>query len=260
MRSLKENFAKFFEKPSREGLREILKNNVGEQDNLEFKEDYPVYSKLSKHMLAIANSGGGCIIIGVAESGDELNPVGIESFFDKADIDKGLRRYLPNELKYEVLDFHFKDSEYNSIKGKKYQVIFIDYDPGLIPFVSLNDGEGIKKNAIYIRRGTNSEEVDYHGLQSLLNNRIETQYSSRSEIELKEHIEQLKILYSNIDKYHYVYKDGNRFAPFGQLVRNIFGEHEMILNQHYPEEDFEAFIVRMIEKKKKKIESVLEIR
>jgi hypothetical protein len=39
-KTLNEEFAKFYESPTREGLRELLKNNSGELPNLDFKEDW----------------------------------------------------------------------------------------------------------------------------------------------------------------------------------------------------------------------------
>lgn len=39
-----------------------------------------------------------------------------------------------------------------------------------------------------------------------------------------------------------------------------FGARKLELNSNYPEKDFEEFICRMIERKKKKIESVLDIK
>jgi len=42
-----EAFTKFFEEPTRDKLRELLKNNVGELDNLDFKESFPAKDKLA---------------------------------------------------------------------------------------------------------------------------------------------------------------------------------------------------------------------
>jgi hypothetical protein len=53
-----EAFTKFFEEPTRDKLRELLKNNVGELDNLDFKESFPAKDKLAKHLLAMANVMG----------------------------------------------------------------------------------------------------------------------------------------------------------------------------------------------------------
>jgi predicted HTH transcriptional regulator len=69
-KGLYEEFARFFEKPTREGLRELLKKNVGELQHCDFKVQWPALPKLSRILLGIANSGGGCVIIGVAENED----------------------------------------------------------------------------------------------------------------------------------------------------------------------------------------------
>ncbi len=66
-KAFKEEFAKFYENPTREGLRELLKNNLGEYPNIDFKSQLPTFSSIARHILGIANSGGGCIILGVAE-------------------------------------------------------------------------------------------------------------------------------------------------------------------------------------------------
>jgi hypothetical protein len=57
-KSWKEEIARFLESPSREGLRNILKNHVGELSDLDFKENLPEPTKLAKHILAMANTWG----------------------------------------------------------------------------------------------------------------------------------------------------------------------------------------------------------
>lgn len=252
MKRMHEDFAQFFDNPTREGLKNILKLHFGEQDNLDFKSDWPVFSKIAKHIIAIANSGGGCIVLGVAELSDKsFEPTGLESIKDKADIEKGVKHYIPDNIAYQVSDFHFPTSDYEKISGKKFQVIFIDYNPEYIPFLSKLDGEGIKKNTIYVRRGTSSEEANYEEIQKLLNIKIETGYSTTSEIMLEEHLSQLKVLYSNISKYYY--------SSLSQLlsarVGNIF--EQKVPNPKFPAEDFDDFIVKMIKLKKERIKSML---
>ena len=78
-----EGFARFFEQPTREGLRELLKQNFGEQDYLDFKKQWTSLSKIAKHIIAFANSGGGCIVLGVEQTNDELEAVGLDSILDK---------------------------------------------------------------------------------------------------------------------------------------------------------------------------------
>jgi hypothetical protein len=191
-----EEFARFFEKPSRVSLRELLRHNYGEQDNLDFKAEWPSFNKLAKHVLALSNSGGGVIIVGVEEKDDgTIEPVGIAEILDKEKINKGIKKYIPSEVIYLVLDFHYEESEYPVIKGKKFQVMLVEYEPKYLPIISLNEGEGIKANVAYVRRGTSTDEANHKELQKLINKRIETEYSSKNVLELSEHLEQLKNLY-----------------------------------------------------------------
>lgn len=263
MKSVYERFSKFFEFPTREGLREILEFNVGELDNLDFKESWPSYTKIAKHMLAFANSGGGCIIFGVKQTKEgDLETVGLECKKDKADIDKSISSYISNVLKYEMLDFTYDSAEYPKIIGKKFQVIFIEDNPQFIPYISRKNGEGIRENAIYIRKGTNSIEATYEELQKIFSRRIDTQYSLTSELELEEHLSQIKILYEQISPYVYKRKSketgiANIFANIDKLIN---GEKEMVKNVNYPEETYQMFVNRMIALKKIKIEYVLDLK
>ncbi len=248
MKELREGFSQFFENPDREGLRDLLMANFGEQDNLDFKSEWSSFSKMAKHILAFANSGRGCIILGVLQKKDgALESIGLENILDKAKVGKKLDSYLPNALQYTIMDFKYDSSEYKKIIGKKFQVIFIEDTLGHIPFVAMSNGDDIRKNAIYIRRGTSSEEANYEELQKVINRRIETGYSTSSEIQLEEHLSQLKILYSNITK--------NRLINLGSLVISALTTE----NPNYPDEDFEDFIIRMIKFKKERIEKELNI-
>jgi predicted HTH transcriptional regulator len=252
MKRINEDFAQFFENPTREGLKDILKLHFGEQDNLDFKSEWPVFSKIAKHIIAIANSGGGCIVLGVTELSDKTyEPTGLNKIEDKADIKNKVNRYIPDEISYQVLDFHFPTSDYVKIQGRKFQVIFIDYNPEYIPFLSKIDGDGIRKNNIYVRRGTESEEANYEEIQKLINIKIETGYSTTSEVILEEHLAQLKILYSNIKKYHN--------HSIGQIMSTMMGNilDQKVPNTKFPSEDFDDFIVKMIDLKKKRIENIL---
>lgn len=258
--SFKEVFAQFLEDPTREGLRDILKLNYGETDNLDFKSEWPSYSKIAKLILALANSGGGCIVFGVTESNDGvLETVGLTSLIDKADIDKGVHPYLPEQLVYAVHDFSYTESEYGPIVGKRFQVLIVRYEVSHTPFVSKKGGDGIAADTVYVRRGTSSVAASHDELQRILNNRIETGYSTSSELRLEEHLAQLKIFFSNLDRYHYTGGVARTLARVFSDRPGIFYD-ERSPNPSFPEEDLERFIVRMIDSKKKKIESVLDLK
>ncbi|MFA6204685.1 MAG: ATP-binding protein [Methylocystis sp.] len=244
-KGIKEQFAKFFEDPSRESLRTLLKDNLGETEHLDFKKAWPRYPALAKHILGFANTGHGCLIIGVEEKDCSLEPVGIEEIVDKADIQNGLKNFLPSELitRVNVFDFPFKASEYGALVGKLFQVILVEFSVDHTPFVSPKDGDGIRAAAIYVRREGITAEATHDELQRILNRRIEAGYSTSEELDLKKHIEQLRILYSEIPS-HVISSD--ILAGFGSDALSFLKRP----NPQSPKETLIEFLRLAIEAKK----------
>lgn len=193
----KESFARFFEEPSRDGLRELLKQHVGETRFMDFKEEWPKPAKLARQVLGFANTGDACLIFGTKENEDgSIEAVGLAKLEDKADVVNGVKKYLPAELlqRTSVLDFSFDASEYPKIIGKRFQVLLMEYSVDHIPLLALRDGDGLKSTAIYVRREGQTEEATHDEIQGIINRRIETKYSTSDEVSLKLHLEQLKAL------------------------------------------------------------------
>jgi hypothetical protein len=119
-----EEFARFLEAPSRAGLRDLLHRQSGEYDFLDFKETWPEKAELAKHILAFANSGNGCIVVGVAEREDKTFEVkGLPTLEDKTVLKDSVQKFLPETVAYEIHDFEYTDSEYQQLKGKKFQIL-----------------------------------------------------------------------------------------------------------------------------------------
>jgi hypothetical protein len=261
----KEVFARFLEEPSRDKLREILQHQTGEYNELDFKAEWPAHFKLAKHVLEIANYGGGCLIVGINEEEQGLIPKGVSTITDKADIFKGIEKFIPKILlsSLEILDFTYKESEYGDLKGKSFQVLVVKDLPVYVPFMSEMDGEGIFKNRIYTRRNTESIEASQQEVQIIINRRIDTGYSSTEEIELTTHLTQLKTLYDHVEKYWIVHEDSPLKGMIGSIsssMSSIFGNSKRVDNPNYPEENYEEFVARIIEKKNTKIEIELDIK
>ncbi|OMC73001.1 hypothetical protein BK121_08820 [Paenibacillus odorifer] len=255
-----ESFARFFENPSRESFRDLLQYNSGEEDYLDFKREWPDIPKLAKHILAFSNSGGGVLVVGVEESGNHFNSIGLSEKKDKVEIENGVRGFIGSEADYVILDFAYEASEYQKIIGKVFQVLIVNYNEIYLPLVSKKaSGNNIKSNTIYVRRGTSTQEASYEEIQKLLNIRIKTQYSTASELELEEHLAQLKILYSQIDKTVAIHTPGTLGINLEALSKafsgsSLFGSKVLKDNPNYPKEDYEEFILRMINLKKERIE------
>jgi predicted HTH transcriptional regulator len=232
-----EQFAKFFSEPSRESLRDLIKNTVGEADHLDFKEAWPDIVKLAKHALSIANSGGGAIIVGIRQTEEgKLDACGASPLLDKAELAIGLQRYLPKSLKYFVIDFHYNASDYDDLKGKSFQVFLVEGDAKQLPFLSLSDGSDIRKNAIYVRSGTSSREADHDELQQLINTRIETGHSSQGALELTKHLQQLRAL--------------DEFRPGNDSWLSQFFQHVQSERDDQESSDFKEFLEDAYESKK----------
>lgn len=243
-RGRKEAFSKFFEEPTRDKLRTLLRDHSGENDFLDFKEEWPKETKLAKHVLAFANLGNGCIVVGIAEADDgTLDPVGLAAMTDKANIINGIKGYLPPDLPSRIFidDFHFEASEYPKLVGKKFQVMLVEYSAEHVPSVSVREGEGIKAPAIYVRRGAQSVEANHDEVQKIINKRIETKYSTTDEITLKQHFEQLRVLYAERPRINPLF--ANMFRAFGSLGQSAMGTEDET-------DTFKDFVERTISMKK----------
>jgi predicted HTH transcriptional regulator len=191
-----EAFAQFFETPTREKLRDLIKQSIGETDYLDFKAEWPDLLKVSKHIIALANSGGGALVIGLNQNDDgTIEAKGLIEFKDKVDIVKTTKKHIPPSVHYDVFDFSYSDSEYPSLKGKLFQVVLVEYSEKSLPILCLKEGSGIKGNVAYIREGTESTEANHDQLEHLINLRIESGYSSSHTLDLREHLDQLQTLY-----------------------------------------------------------------
>lgn len=254
-KTVHEAFSRFFEDPTRESLRNLLKEHVGELRNCDFKEDWPESASLAKHILGIGNAGGGCLVLGVKEKDDNTTePQGLAKLKDKADISNGLKAYLPEPLlaAIETADFKYDASEYPALVGKLFQVIFVHDRPDNVPFVALRGGTGLRAGAIYVRREGQTEEANYDEVQKLIAARLLALPQTLEARNLKEHLEELKILYAEIPRY--LHNLGALFVP---LPNWLVGESKP--NPDYPNEDYPTFVRKLIERKKALIEGVIGV-
>ncbi|WP_335871681.1 AlbA family DNA-binding domain-containing protein [Bacillus sp. 2205SS5-2] len=224
------NLRFFLNNPSKEGFTDLLLNNTGETDFLDFKTKWVEFTKLAKHILAIANSGGGCMLIGVKQLDDgtsEFCGLSDEEFLDKADVDNKLDSLLPKYLKYRTEDYYFTTNETTHFHNKLFQVLIIEYDPKYVPYTSVVTRGELRYGAIYIRQGTKSLEATNDKLVEMILRKVQSGGSDSNDLTLQEHLEQLKSLY-----------------------------HEEVSHQ---KETYQHYIQDLIEKKKARIEAYLDV-
>lgn len=265
----------FLKSPSKDNFRKFLKENCGEFNEIDFKLGWIDKGQLSKMVLSMANSRGGIIVVGVNENEDgTLSPEGLTQLKDKADINNEISKYVPPGLDYEVFDFVYDASEYQAVENKKFQLLIIHDTPERLPFISMKETTGLKSDTIYIRRGTKCEIANAHEIEKMLEAKIQTIFKESSNLSLEEHLSQLKILYSDLpQKINVLVRKGKlsqgaitMLETLSKSIGNAYGilgepdQYEEIDNPNYPEESYEASIVRMIQLKKLKIEKFLDLK
>jgi hypothetical protein len=175
---------------------------------------------------------------------------------DKTKLLDGIAAYLPDVLRrqVEVLDFPYPESEYPTLKGKTFQVLLVPDDPEHLPFVAARDGEDVNATVIYTRRNMATVPVDHEELQRIISRRVETGYSSRRELDLREHLEQLRVLYEQLGRPD----PGGSEGGVGVLLGAVVGGPDLAQKMlESSPESFGKFVWRVIEKKKQLIESEL---
>ena len=264
-------YDQFLKEPTKDNFRDFMKKSCGELNEMDFKETWIDKGPLAKIMLAMANNGGGIIVFGVKENEDNtFDILGLDSLKDTADISNSISRLVSSSLDYEVFNFVFDSDVYGKFENKKFQIMVIHDTPERLPFVSLGQSEKIEKDVIYVRRGTKSEKATSEEINRIIERKIATIYSKNTDMSLDQHLEQLKKLYSELpQKIQVLVRKGTQpnFAAalkvFGERIGALYGtpdEYEEKDNPNYPDEGYEAFILRMINAKKLKIEKVLDLK
>ena len=89
------------------------------------------------------------------------------------------------------MNFFYDHDVYTHLKGKKFQMITIDVEDEKIPIICECESKLFKKGDIFIRRGTNTEKVNYEELQMLINHRVEAGKAQITNEGVKEQLQQL---------------------------------------------------------------------
>lgn len=250
------------QEPTLDNFREFIRNHTGEHNSIDFKKQWIEGPHLAKLMLAIANSGGGIVVFGIAESEDgSADLTGLDELKDPAVISNQIKNYLSSDLKYEIYNFSYTSSEYEELIGRHYQMMAIDDTPEYIPFLAKKESDQLKQNQIYIRRGTSCEIANQEELRDIIARRINYAHPLTGEpLKLEAHLEQLKVLYENIDKNVTNYEYSGLTKILSNFTSSFLGGVKKVApNPLYPAEEYDEYIARLIAAKKNKIERILDL-
>lgn len=95
-----------------------------------------------------------------------------------------------------------------------------------------------------------TDEASHDELQEVINRRLATGQSTQLEIDLSQHMKQLKVLYSLVNRRVISWGLGLPESTIAAISKE---------NPRYPREDFDDFGIRMIEQKKLVIERELGV-
>lgn len=120
---------------------------------------------------------------------------------------------------------------------------------------------------IYVRRGTKCEKATANEIEQIIDYKLETVFKDSTDLSLQEHLLQLKQLYGELPKtIRVLVKKGepSRLSKILSSFPKIFYDSDDIYeytdNPYFPDESYEAFVSRMIDRKKLKIEKVLDLK
>lgn len=256
---IKEIVYGILQNPTRENFIDILNNGPGEQDNLDFKEQWIDFQKLAEIILGIANTGGGAIIFGVKENTDgTLETIGLSKIEDKEKLHSKIAKFLPETIKFEIADFDFSNENYSKLKGRLFQIVLIYSEDINLPYIWEKDSNGTEAGCIFSRRGTKTVKANSYEIKEMLDKRIEAICIEQSSLQLEEHLKQLNVLYKNMSPQRYSSSLFNDLFKSSSVFGSLIGSKQN--NSYYPKESYDEFIAKMIEKKKAKIEKVLDLR
>lgn len=254
----KEDVYRLLQNPTRENFIKILFKGSGELDNLDYKENWVKEQKISEIIIGMANAGGGAIIIGVKENEDgTFDSNGLGKIEDTEKIHSKLYNFLPENVKFEVLNYDFTDESYDKIKGKLFQMVIVNSDDKELPYVWKKNTDVAEEGCIFYRRGTKTVKANTQEIREMINKRLEAEEINNSNLKLEEHLKQLQTLYDYIEPITISSSYFNKLFRSSALVG--IAKLTENKNQYYPKENYDEFVSRMIEKKKKKIEKVLDL-
>lgn len=262
-------------------FRQFLESSLTELNHVDFKEEDDLEpKKLAKHILGLANTGGGCLIFGVSDgsSTEGPKPVGCIELQDPTKVKSQLNKLLTSELVQNITFFDYDAKDVGGInEGRRFRAMFVEPDALHLPYYALRNstgGEGLDANTVYVRRHGASAPANHKDIESLVLQKQIARSPVAHALTLDEDLKQLACLYDHIkptksirvprevdattadvlpkEIVNFHTNISSILGPFLKAI-NAGTELKEEPNQDYPSESFDAFVASAIRLKKKKI-------
>lgn len=139
--------------------------------------------------------------------------------------------------------------------------MIVEDEPKNLPYICCKDGSQIKDGDIYIRSGTESRKATNYQVEKIIERKlIACKVPKSKNMSLKQHLEQLDILYNELT--YTVYENNSLSSltkALSTLVDRFSGTTSIKKKENYPKESYDDFILKMLNKKKKRIEEELDL-
>lgn len=182
---------RFIEHPDVSALRDVL--DLGQEfDCLDFKREWGDLNGegragLAKDVLSFANTGGGLIIVGVA---DDCARVGVSSYLDPSIFRHAIAAFLPaGDLPATLWSLE--------CDGLRYQIILISPDDEALPYEAARSGASIERGRVYVRVGASNAEATSTQMLDLVRRRDIARAAPTPTLE--EMIDGLELCYKRLD-------------------------------------------------------------
>lgn len=151
-----------------------------EAKNFGFPKDKAEKANLSKAIIAMENTNGGYVLLGVENDGTTKGIA--EEELDPADINNVVSHFVLPEIRNIKCTVFKKDEN-------KVGIIFVP--PGdELPYITIKDsGDELRKNVIYVRHTGQSEPANYNDLQ-----RVILKACIKKQKDLAKHLEQTEMV------------------------------------------------------------------
>lgn len=231
----------------RDFLGILLTPNLEELDDLELKS-VCTYNKIAKTLIAMSNTRGGIMILGVEDANENQNKPGIigipensiNQYIDKTKVKDGLEPYILPKLlpsiHHKVYDYRHNEvgNTHPLVDGKIFVVFNVTPDKKDLPYYPKKAVEG-NITGLLVRRGASCVLANEQDIERIFEDRLSVITDPKG---LNQDIEDLELLCSHIKP----------TTPFNINIRDI--TNDMYTEKEY---SFNSIIKELIKLKKSRI-------